>query len=134
MDEILEVLKSNNSMYRCVKLSACGYKIDFSVNCISTDVISTIDIPFMHVFKKIEIKHVNSTGGNSYSELDYSLQKSTPNNFKMDLFRFIDCKQSDIYDEYEGFLHERCQYYLTTNSDNNTFLYISVYINYTGVQ
>ena len=121
-------------MYRSVRLSGCGYKIDFTVNCTGSDVESSIIIPFMHEITKLEIKHVTSAGNNSFSELNYSLKKSTPNNLLMELYRFDDCVQSDIYDEYSNFLHERCQYFLTSNSINTDKIYVSFYIKYTGIQ
>lgn len=133
MDETLEVLKSNNSIYRCVKLSCCAYKIDFNIICSGVDILSSINIPLMHELIKLEIKHVDSSLDDSKDSLDYKLEKTTPNNLKMELFRILKCKQSDVYDEFSRFMHERCQYLLTTNTTNTDKLYISFTINFTGV-
>lgn len=126
-------LKAENALSRVNNLGEGRYKLDLPViTCTAGDVTVFFQIPFMHVFEKMEIKHVNSANVNSTTPLTYYIEHKQNPNLWMRFLAVDSSVGSDIVDEYANFRHERGQYKLITNTTNTDKLYIAIYIKVTG--
>ena len=109
------------------------FKIDFpAITCTGVSVTTIFNIPFMHQFQKMEIKHVDSANADSVNLLNYSVSHRHHPNLWMLLLNVINSIASDIIDEYIGYFMDRGNYKLITNSTNTELLHISMYIRVTG--
>jgi len=126
-------IKAENSLSRVNNLGEGRFKLDLPVIiCTAGDVTAYFQIPFMHVFEKMEIKHVNSADVNSTTVLSYYIEHKQNPNLWMRFLAVDNSIGSDIIDEYANFRHERGQYRLITNSTNTDKLYVAIYIKVTG--
>ena len=125
----LDLLKSELKTSRVNHLGYGRFKIDLPViPCTGSDVEILFNIPFMHELQKMEIKHTDSSDADSIDSFDYSLQKRTQENLLFYIHNITDIVVSDMYDEFVGYYHERCQYRLVSNTTNTDKLYISIFI------
>ena len=131
-DQLLR-LKSNNSTAIVVNLGHGRYKLNLPVVlCTGSSVISRLNIPFMHVFEKVEIKHVNSVDIDSSASLDYLIQHKHHQSYWMTLLSIESSVSSDIIDEYDNFYLERGDYQIISTSLSSDKLLIAVYVLWTG--
>ena len=133
LQRYLNSLKSENKTANVSNLGEGRFKIDLpGITCTGADVTTLFQIPFMHVFEKLEIKHVNSAYADSIDAMSYSVSHRMNPNLWLIVLTVIDSVSSDIIDEYANFRHERGQYKIISNSTNTDIILMSVYIRYTG--
>ena len=131
--ELLLQLKSDNSTARCANLGSGVFKIDLpTIICTGSGINTLITIPFMHVLKKMELKHIDASDVDSVNPLEYVLKRRTSQNLWLVLYQEPIVLKSDVIDEYIGYTHELGQYLLITNSTNTEKLHVSFYIKWSG--
>lgn len=126
-------LKANNPTVKVITLGNGMYKLDLPhIQCTGSDIETRFKIPFMHELLKMELKHVDASKTDSVNALKYIVQRYTTQNVLLMLYQELVVVQPDIIDEYQGFIHEACQYLFTTNTTNTHNLYATFYIKFTG--
>jgi len=131
--EWLGILKGEMPTSVINHLGAGRYKIDMPVvTCTGSDVTTVFNVPFMHKFQKMDIKHVDAAKADSNNPLDYTVSHRHHPNLWLMLLDITDSIASDIIDEYIDYNMDRGEYRIVSDSTNTELLYISVYIRLTG--
>lgn len=131
--EWLGRLKAENLTARINNLGGGTFKIDLPViTCTGSDVQTLFNIPFMHIFEKMELKHVDSSDADSTDALTYSVSHQQYPNLWLIFLAVVNSIKADIVDEFVNYRHEQGQYLFITNSTNTDKLYIALYIKVTG--
>jgi hypothetical protein len=131
--EWLGILKGENLTARINNLGEGRFKIDIPViGCTGSDVETHLNIPFMHIFEKMETKHTDNVQADSNDALTYAISHRHHPNLWLVFLAITSSISSDIVDEFVNYRHEKGEYKLITNSTNTDLLYIACYIKVTG--
>lgn len=133
-DLALSRLRAENPLARINHLGNGRYKLDLpKITATGADVETIFNIPYMHAMERMETKHVDSALADSSNSYDYSVSHRHHPGLWILILAITGSTASDIIDEYQGYVFEKGEFKLTTNTTATELLYISAYIKITGV-